>query len=144
MTRTQQWDTREFHQFLLATAKLPFFWGENDCCLFAANAIQSFTDVDLASDFRGKYTDEASAFALIASVTGGNTAGDAAAWCAAKYGLTPCTTPLMARRGDLVVIQDSTREIAGVVHLNGRQVVSVGEDGLKVMPITAVKRAWHV
>jgi hypothetical protein len=52
--------------------------------------------------------------------------------------------PLFARRGDLVVIEDVGRTIAGVVHLNGRDVVSVGAAGLKRLPLNTVKRAWRV
>jgi hypothetical protein len=150
LKRTTHWATREFHQFLKDRAETPFAWGTNDCCLFPADAIQSFTGVDLATEFRHKYTNEASAFAAIAEIAGGATVEDAAVWCAEKAGLSEWVDasgtplPLMARRGDLVVIEDSGRIIAGVVHLNGRHVVSVGEAGLKRLPLTAVTRAWKV
>jgi hypothetical protein len=39
LTRTKHWATREFHSFLLARAKMKFEWGANDCCMFAADAI---------------------------------------------------------------------------------------------------------
>jgi len=144
LTRTPHWATREFHQFLLARAKTPFAWGSNDCCLFPADAILAFTGVDLATDFRGKYHDEASAFALIKSITGGTTAADAAAYCATKHGLVERAHPLTAQRGDLVVIGNGTSLIAGIVHLNGRHVISVGESGLLRLSILNVKRAWAV
>lgn len=149
LTRTTHWATREFHQFLLTHAHTPFAWGTNDCCLFPANAIQAFTGVDLASDFRGKYTDEASAMAQIHSVTGGTTVEDAAAWCAAKHGLVEWVhggspAPLFAQRGDLVVLEDSGRLIAGVMHLRGTKAVTVGESGLKLLPLSSLRRAWKV
>jgi hypothetical protein len=147
--RCIHWATREFHQFLKSRAQTPFAWGTNDCCLFPADAIHSFTGHDLAEDFRGKYTDEASAFALIKTLTGGTTVEDAAAWCAQKAGLMEWAKdgkplPLFAKRGDLVVLEDSGRMIAGVVHLNGRHVISVGESGLKRLPLNTVKRAWKI
>ncbi|MGA8109357.1 MAG: hypothetical protein WB974_07965 [Acidobacteriaceae bacterium] len=144
LKRTEHWATREYHKFLLARAKTPFAWGTNDCCLFPADAIEAFTGVDLASDFRGKYHDEASAFALIKTVANGTTVADAAAYCAAKHGLIERKFPLTAQRGDLVTIENGGSLIAGVVHLNGRHVVSVGASGLLRMPITNVKRAWAV
>jgi hypothetical protein len=144
LTRTEHWATREFHAFLLDRARTPFAWGTNDCCLFPADAIESFTGTDLAADFRGKYTDEASAFAAIKSVANGTTVADAAAYCAYKLGLKEWPFPLLAKRGDLVVIEQPGGLIAGVVHLNGRHVISVGEKGLLRLPITAVKRAWAV
>lgn len=123
---------------------MPFAWGTNDCCLVAADAIEAFTGTDIAADFRGKYTDQASAFALIKTVTGGTTVEDAAAYCATKAGLTELTHPLFAQRGDLVVLNDAGNLIAGVMHLNGRNAVSVGEAGLKLLPLSAIKRAWRV
>jgi hypothetical protein len=144
LTRTPHWATRELHDFLLARAKELFAWGKNDCSLFAADAIQSFTGVDLASDFRGKYTDEASAMALVQKVTGTATIEAAALWCAQKHALVEYQHPLMAKRGDLVLVQDSGRLISAIIHLSGRHAVTVGEDGLKRLLITQVKRSWAV
>jgi hypothetical protein len=144
LPKVEHWQTRAFHNYLLDHAHTPFEWGVNDCCLFAANAIQTNTGVDIADDFRGKYTDEASAFALIKSVTGGTTVADAAAHCAAKHGLVENTHPLMAKRGDLVVIGNGDTLICGVVHLNGRHVVSVTDKGLVRLPISKVTRSWAV
>ena len=144
LTRTPHWATREFDQFLLEQETTPFEWGVSDCCLMAANAIEAFTGTDLADDFRGKYTDQAGAFALIAAVTGGTTVEHAAEYCATKHGLVEWPAPLLAQRGDLVVIDDAGQLIAGVVHLNGRHAVTIGAEGLKRFPLEAVKRAWKV
>lgn len=144
LKRTQHWATREFHAYLLESARTPFAWGSNDCCLYPANAILAFTGMDIAADFRGKYSDEQSAFALIESVTGGKTVADAAAHCATQHGLQEWPKPLFAQRGDLVVLQNGSNLIAGVVHLNGRHVVSMAHGGPVRLPITAVTRAWHV
>jgi hypothetical protein len=144
LTRVEHWATRSFHEFLIARAPEPFVWGKNDCALFVADGIQSLTGVDIAPDFRGKYTTEEEAFQLIEAVTGGKTVEDAAAWCAARYGLEEWACPLGAQRGDMVVLMDADRLISGLVHLNGRDIVAVGEEGLKRIPLTAVTRAWHV
>jgi hypothetical protein len=144
LTRTEHWATRALHLFLVSRANVPFAWGSQDCALFAADGILAMTGVDIAQDFRGKYSDEASAFAAIKSIAGGATVEDAAAYCAAKHGLAEWKYPLMAQRGDLVVLEDSGRIIAGIVHLNGRHIAAAGELGLKRIPITAIKRAWRV
>lgn len=144
LTRVPQWDTKAFHDYLVNTANSEFKWGEIDCCLFPANCVQVITGTDIASDFRSKYTDETSAFALIKSVTGGATVADAAAYCAKKHGLIEYQHPLMAKRGDLVVISNNNTLLCAIVHLNGRHVVTVGEKGLLRFPITDVKRAWAV
>jgi hypothetical protein len=131
-------------------ARAPFAWGRNDCALFAADGIEAITGVDIAGDFRGKYSDEASAMALIKTVCGGATVADAAVYCAEKHGLKEWTDksgkpqPLFARRGDLVVFVAPTGSlVAGLVHLNGRHLVAVGEQGLYRFPISKALRAWH-
>lgn len=144
LKRTQHWATREYHQFLLDRAHTPFTWGANDCCLFPADAIKAFTGTDIAADFRGKYNDQPTALAAIKNIAGGHTVADAAAWAAKKHGLVELEHPLMAQRGDLVVLQDSGNTIAGIVHLNGRHVIAVGEQGLKRFPISSIQRAWRV
>jgi hypothetical protein len=146
LTRTPHWATRELHQFVIDRTHTKFAWGVHDCALMAADAIKSFTGVDIASDFRGLYTDEASAKAAIETVTGikNGTVEDAAAYCAAKHGLVELTHPLMAQRGDLVVLMDSGRVIAGIVHLSGKHIVAAGDAGLKRMDIMTIKRAWRL
>ena len=126
LQRTTHWATRELHDFLESGATKPFQWGVHDCCLFAADAILAMTGADIADAFRGKYDDEASAFSLIKSVTGGSTVANAAEYCAVQHELEEYPYPLMARRGDLVVVEESGRLIAGIVHLTGRHVVTVG------------------
>jgi len=127
---------------------MPFIWGQNDCALFAADGIRAITGVDIAADFRGKYHDEASAMQAIKDICGGSTVADAAAYCANKHGLSELTKPLFAKRGDLVVVRNGLdgfgSEIAGLVHLNGRHVVSVNDKGMFRFPIRSIVRSWQV
>lgn len=159
LKRTTHWATRELHELLVSRAHAPFAWGTNDCALFAANAIQAMTGTDIAAAFRGKdgaaaYSDEASALALIQKVTGSTATiatavGDAAAWCAQQHGLIEWTrdgkpSPLYAQRGDLVVVENGGRLIAGILHLTGRHVVSMAESGIVKLPPGSLRRAWKV
>lgn len=145
LTRQLHWAQHAYHEFLLDRAKMPFAWGENDCALFAADGILAITGTDIAADFRGKYSDEAGALAAIKAVSGGSTVVDAAAWCAQRHGLRELEHPLKAHRGDLVIFAGDTGAlVAGLVHLNGAHLISVGEKGLFRFPITKVIRAWAV
>jgi hypothetical protein len=144
LVRKEHWATRAFNDFLMARAREPFAWGSNDCALMAADGIEAMTGVDIAADFRGRYSTEAEAFALIRAVTGGETVEDAAAYCAAQFDLPEWVYPWGASRGDLVILPDQGRLISGLVHLNGRDVVAVGEEGLKRLSFTSIVRAWHV
>jgi hypothetical protein len=146
MMRSRHWATRAFHAFLQARAYTPFAWGVHDCALFAADGIEAMTGIDIAADFRGKYSDEAGALEAIKAIAGGETVADAAAWCAAKHGIAELARPLFAQRGDLVVYRDPVTEqlVSGLVHLTGRHIVSAGTEGLRKIPISRVLRAWHV
>lgn len=144
LKRVEHWRTRAFHHFLLERAKTPFTWGSNDCALFAADGVKAQTGTDIAADFRGMYTTEIGAVKTIKSVTGGLTVADAVVYCANKFGMTELAHPLMAQRGDLVIVEDAGNQVAGLVHLSGRDIAVVGEHGLHRVPITEVKRAWRV
>jgi hypothetical protein len=114
-----------------------------------AAVAHGFKGIDIAADFRGQYHDKLSAFKAIKRITGGSTVADAAAWCAAKYGLEELEHPLCAQRGDLVVMRQSAADeedqlIAGIVHLSSSHLVSVSESGAVRLPITNVVRAWRV
>ena len=136
--------TRAYHQFLASRRYMPFAWGSNDCALFAADGIQAITGTDIAADFRGKYSDEASAMAAIKAIANGSTIADAAAWCAAKHGLTECIHPLMAQRGDLVIVEAAQGLMSGLVDLNGRHVLIPGQHGIVRLSISLIRRSWHV
>ncbi len=142
--RSATWRTKELPAFFAQNANAKFQWGVLDCSLFAADAIQAITGTDIADDFRGKYTDEASAFALIKTITGGATVADAAAYCGRKHGLTAWTYPLQAQRGDLVAVNNAGTLIAGVVDMTGKLVACLGESGILRLSIMQIKQAWHV
>lgn len=143
LTRKQTWPN-DLLQFVTDHRQDTFVWGTSDCCLLAADAVLAVTGTDIAVDFRGKYTDQSSAFELIKTLTDGTTVADAAAYCAAKHGLLEWPSWRYAQRGDLVVIQDADQLIAGFVHHDGRLAVSIGEGGLKFLPLAQVTRAWRV
>ncbi len=66
LTRLPDWRAR-LDDYLDSIEGRPFAWGELDCALFAADAVQAITGVDLAADFRGKYSDQAGAEAAVKS-----------------------------------------------------------------------------
>jgi hypothetical protein len=170
LERKPYWDTRELNDFLIARAFAPFSWGVNDCALFVADAIEAMTGTDIAADFRG-YTDEAGAWdairrvrgAVLGSVLGSGadaevTVDAAAEYCAQKFALEEAAFPLEARRGDFCTFMHAGRLMLGLIHLNGRDIVTpgdkgleraamaeiaIGEDGAEVVTM-AIRRAWHV
>lgn len=145
LTKHEHCLEQHLNEFLIERMHTPFAWGANDCAIFAADAILVMTGVDVAEDFRGRYTTDTGAVRSIKKVTGGSTIADAAIYCAEKHGLTEYQYPLMAKRGDLVLVKNRDgSEIAAIVSLNGRHVVSPGDEGLVRFSIMDVTRAWSI
>jgi hypothetical protein len=145
LTRSHSWE-RELHSFLSSRIALPFAYRTNDCSVFACDGIQAMTGVDIAEDFRViRYATAIGALRAIRKVTGGSTVEDAAAYCADKYSLPELTHPLLAKRGDLVLIEQSAGNLVmGLVHMTGSYVVAPGDPGLLRLPLTAIKKAWSI
>jgi hypothetical protein len=116
-----------------------FEWGRWDCALAVCDAIRAFTGVDPGAPYRGTYSTEAEARAI----TGGDL-GKFAATIAALHGM-PEVEPRMARRGDVVFVDNNTPEGAlGIVDSSGVAAACVGEQGSIRVPLRRWKRAWHV
>lgn len=124
----------------------PFEYGAHDCCLFAADAVLAITGIDIASpDYRGKYNDAASAFALIETITGGTTVEDAMDHAMQSHEfVTALPSVLYAQRGDIVSCVRGEGIMLGVVGLSGTSAWLTDVDGLKKIPVQQCKRAWHI
>lgn len=61
---------KELCEFL--EADQTFEWGENDCCMFAANWIKSITGIDHMAEFRGQYHDLDSARIALKTIGAGS------------------------------------------------------------------------
>lgn len=143
LIRKHDWQS-QFHKFLDARAAQPFAWGSNDCCLFTADAIEAITGTDLAADFRGKYTDQASAMAAIKTIAGGSTPEDAAVYVAKQHQLIELPSAKFAQRGDMVVLDSDGGTAVGIVYLNGLDSIFVGPDGLRRVKTAQCRRAWRI
>lgn len=146
MQRVQDWPER-LARYLAARAYSPFVWGQHDCCLFACDAVQAMTGVDLAADFRGKYSDAISALRAVKEFAGAGV-GALAAKIAEQHGIPEISTRL-AQRGDVVLLNVlgdgfSRQETLGLVDLSGNLVVSVGELCLQHVPMADAIAAWRI
>lgn len=133
MTRHNDWPER-LASFVQGRLGAPFAWGSNDCCLFAADAIQALTGDDPGAALRGTYTDAAGAVQVLA----GRTPAD----LATELLGAPLATPAFARRGDIVCQEIDGRQTLGVCV--GEQWCAPGDDGLVFQPMSQVALAWRV
>ena len=109
-----------------------FEWGQNDCCLFAANGVLAMTGVDYAQPYRG-YTTAKEALRLLGD--------DGVEGVAIKAWGEP-KPPAMAKRGDPVLV-DLGDDIALGLCV-GAKIAAVGPHGLVMLPMKKAVKAWSV
>lgn len=134
LTRLPDWDRR------LARAterhlKTPGVWGESDCLLTVADAVEAVTGVDPAEKVRGKYT-TAQGAAKVMRRRKAETVKDVLAK------LFPGVGRLMAQRGDLCVVERAGMLCAGYITEYGAAVKD--ERGLTFLPQTQIVAAFKV
>lgn len=112
-------------------------WGRDDCLLWIADIYRPVFAVDLAEAYRGKYSDEEGARALLGPL---GVAG--ACWEAARRMGWRRIDPDQAQVGALGVIEAATGA-AGVI-FNGQGWVGRIDCGYSVWPSGLVRLAWGV
>jgi hypothetical protein len=134
VTRLHDWEARLQH--LLAThARRAFAWGVHDCLLWAAAAVDAVTGVDHAARFRGRYTDAATAAAVLRDVGRGTLTRTL------DHELRR-SIPAMLGRGDIAMIGSGRTASLGVVI--GADAMFVGDAGLEPRARAHWTRGWHV
>ncbi len=119
-----------------------FRWGDHDCALFAARAVEAMTGHDPAAGFRGRYKTRRGAYGRLRRFAAGGLAE--AAEKIAKTLRAEEIAPATAGRGDVVLVAAATGEALGVIDLSGRGIAVTGPDGLSILPRSAALRAWRV
>jgi hypothetical protein len=132
--RLSNWPTL-LAAFLTHRQSQPFCWGKNDCCLFAADAINVITGVDHASAFRGRYTTAIGAKRAL--IRYGK--GDIKHTFIAKFG-TPIGV-LNASRGDVALVNINGENVVGMVFGN---IYVVSEHGLLQLPLSHAMGIWSI
>ena len=130
--RTRNWQAA-LSAFVAARLHVPFAWGSNDCCLFAADAVQAMTGIDHAAELRD-YGSALEAARLIADRGGLARIASGA--------LGDPVAPVFASVGDVVLIENEGRELLALC--NGTTGLAPGELGMVVLSMNAAKAAWRV
>ena len=130
--RRRDWEGR-FAAFVAERRCVPFAWGSNDCCLFAADAVLAITGTDHAGVLR-VHTSALEAARLVAQRGGlRQIATDA---------LGPAVAPAMATVGDVVLVVNEGRELLAVC--NGGTAIAPGERGMVALGMDAALAAWKI
>lgn len=132
--RLSDWRQRLI-SYLHAARKKPFVYGQHDCTLFAADAVQAMTGADHGAKYRGKYKTLSGGLRLLKK----SGFEDNIAFVASI--LTECPA-IMAQPGDVAVIDAPDGPALGIVQ--GESVYAVSQSGLALVPLTAARRAFRV
>lgn len=131
--RRADWQAH-FSVFARERIAMPFAWGQNDCCLFAADCVLAMTGADFAGEARGSYDDPRGAARLIAARGGlAQVATDA---------LGDPVSPVMASVGDVVLLMHDGHE--GLAICNGTSAIGPGPNGFVVLGMDTALAAWKV
>jgi hypothetical protein len=133
--RLSNWP-RLLADFIESRRNVPFAWGTNDCCTFAADALMAIHGDDPMKHLRGTYADAPGAFEIIGTADDlPNVAGEILADCGFRE-----VEPAFAGRGDPVCVM-LERPTCGV-HL-GNLIAAPGEQGLVFLPPREIVKAWR-
>lgn len=121
------------HAFIESRRETPFKWGENDCCLFAADWVLELTGVDHAEKYRGKYDDEKGAARIIKRRGGMR---------AFARDLKERSSVKLAQRGDVVLAVIDERETYGVADMG--VYFAPGLERLEARPLSEAVAAFEV
>jgi hypothetical protein len=128
--RAHDWPER-LVEYIDSRANMPFAWGPNDCCTFAAGAVAAMTGEDHRLAF-GHKTEIGAARSL-------KKHGGIVGICDARLERASIGT---AQRGDLGLALIDSRET--LVVIEGAEVVAPGARGLIRMPREVLITAWAV
>jgi hypothetical protein len=134
--RSQDWP-EQLAAFIEARRATPFAWGQQDCCLFAADALLAMGTEDLAAPWRGTYR----------SARGAKRALQAAGGMEQLVSDALQSQPraaLLAQRGDVVLMDMPAGPTLGVCL--GAHVAAPGADGLVFEPLASarLRMCWSV
>ena len=130
LIRHSTWE-EALSNYLASKLHGPFAYGLNDCCMFAAGAVQAMTGVDPMAEFRGHYHDLKSSIKALKEIG----AGDLEATIDGKF---PAVAIGYAQRGDLAFFDGSLGVVAGSFAW------FASDDGLERVPRSMWDKTWSV
>lgn len=138
LARRPDWRPR-LTVYLAAASARPFAYGQHDCALFVAGAVNAMTGVDLADRYRGLYTSLKGGLKLLQAET--RLGPETAPLDLLRRNFRP-VHPAFANVGDIAVIGEVGIPALGL--FAGEHLIVLRETGLGHMPREAATMAWVV
>ncbi|MEH3107157.1 MAG: hypothetical protein PGN09_07705 [Sphingomonas fennica] len=134
MHRQIDWEER-IVRYLEPLRARPYEWAKNDCCTFAAGAVEAMTGVDPMAEFRGRYATARGAVRAIRRIG----AGTLPATLDAKFRRIEAA---LAQRGDVVWIDDGSA-LGSLGLCWGPAMIAVGQQDERVGLIQVPRALWR-
>jgi hypothetical protein len=143
LQRLPDWEPRLL-AWLKRCDRLPYRWGQHDCCTFAAGAAEAQTGVDFYAPFQGRYRSARGAARVLRRAGHRDLFGPFDAILGQRVG------PLLLQRGDIV--SDGQR-VGLMWNRAGPTGLFVGaeateaetfETGLVEAPLSSLKWGWRI
>ncbi|RWR25420.1 hypothetical protein D2T29_22065 [Sinirhodobacter populi] len=137
MRRLDDWKSR-LSAYVLACGTRTLEFGVFDCSLFGADGVEAVTGVDIAADFRGRYTTFKGGLRVVRK------AGFADHLAVFDHFLGPRIRWMAATAGDLAAVtgEDGSPAVGIVQGANIYVLAPAG--GLTLAPLDAALMAWRV
>lgn len=132
--KTPGWENRLIEYIATIRAR-DYAPSELDSGMFPAGAVAAMTGVDHVASWRGKYKTAARGKAMLRR----KGYADYVEFVASLFEEHP--SPLMAQRGDLVVIEQDGVSVLGIAQ--GEHIYVMTLKGLGLVPLTRAKRAFR-
>ncbi|CCN69793.1 DUF6950 family protein [Vibrio nigripulchritudo] len=127
----------QLNAFLQEQSQRCFVWGTSDCALLAADWVNTRTGHDPAKAFRGHYHSQKSSLEALKQ-QGQKNLIDAVESAMGE----PLSGPMLAQRGDIVVVETENGPACGIMSAQG--VVVQGQSKLVMVSISKALKAWRV
>lgn len=128
--RISTWE-EALSNYIIIKRHEPFEYGVNDCCLFAAGAVEAITGEDPMSEFRGKYDSLKTSLKAIKDIGAGTLE-------TTMDGKFPEVAIGHAQRGDLAFFNESVGVVVGGF------AYFVSDDGLERINRSFWDKCWSV
>lgn len=141
------WATR-LDTYIAMANRIPFSYDPArglDCCRFTFSAIHAQTGIMIGTQFAGRYRTKREALLLMKEYSGKPSLQLSIHKLMAESGFEICSpSPYYAQRGDAVLVPNAGGDFFGILDTNGRDVLGVGEYGIRRIPISIRCRAWRI
>ena len=138
--RLPDWQLR-LAEFGRARASMPFLWGSNDCCTFAAAAVEALSGANPMASMEPYGTEAGPKRKALRRLLRRIDKAGGLQHLVSEYLGAPIS-PRMAGVGDVVVVMNAGAELVGVC--NGTSVAAPGPHGMVMLGMDAAVAAWRI